>query len=78
VNYWPFALLMIVQRKVMLFRLIIPKIMVGGRSGSNKRQAPNYRLEPWQRRRLAIEKAAELARKSPKYFNYKLNTFDKK
>ena len=43
----------------------------------NRRKAPNYRLEPWQRRRLAIEKAEELARKSPKYFNYKLNTFDK-
>lgn len=41
------------------------------------RQAPNYRLEPWQRRWLAIEKAEELARKSPKYFNYKLNTLNK-
>ena len=51
--------------------------MVGGRSGNNKRQASNYRLEPWQRRWLAIEKAAELARKSPKYFNYKLNTLNK-
>lgn len=51
--------------------------MVGGQNGNNRRQAPNYRLEPWQRRRLAIEKAAELARKSPKYFNYKLNTFNK-
>ena len=40
------------------------------------RRAPNYRLEPWQRRWLAIEKAAELARKSPKYFNYKLNTLN--
>ena len=46
-------------------------------SSYNRRQAPNYRLEPWQRRRLAIEKAEELARKSPKYFNYKLNTFIK-
>ena len=46
-------------------------------SSYNRRQAPNYRLEPWQRRRLAIEKAEELARKSPKYFNYKLNTFSK-
>lgn len=43
---------------------------------SSRRQAPNYRLEPWQRRRLAIEKAEELARKSPKYFNYKLNTLN--
>lgn len=51
--------------------------MDGFRSGNNRRQAPKYRLEPWQRRRLAIEKAAELARKSPKYFNYKLNTFIK-
>lgn len=51
--------------------------MDGFKNGSVKRQAPNYRLEPWQRRWLAIEKAAELARKSPKYFNYKLNTFDK-
>lgn len=40
------------------------------------RQTPNYRLESWQRRWLAIEKAAELARKSPKYFNYKLNTLN--
>lgn len=47
--------------------------MVGERSGKNRRQALNFRLEPWQRQRLAIEKAAELARKSPKYFNYKLN-----
>jgi hypothetical protein len=45
-------------------------------SYSSRRQAPNYRLEPWQRRRLAIEKAEELARKSPKYFNYKLNTLN--
>lgn len=47
--------------------------MVGLRSGNNKRQALNYRLEPWQRQRLAIEKAEEIARKSSKYFNYKLN-----
>ena len=46
-------------------------------SSYNSSQAPNYRLEPWQRRRLAIEKAEELARKSPKYFNYKLNTLNK-
>lgn len=51
--------------------------MDGFRNGNNRRQAPNYRLEPWQRRRLAIEKAEELARKSPKYFNYKLNTLNK-
>ena len=51
--------------------------MVGGQNGNNRRQAPNYRLEPWQRRWLAIEKAADLARKSPKYFNYKLNTLNK-
>ena len=57
--------------------LITPRNMDGFRNGNNRRQAPNYRLEPWQRRRLAIEKAEELARKSPKYFNYKLNTFDK-
>lgn len=47
--------------------------MVGGQSGNNRRKARNYRFEPWQRQRLAIEKAAELARKSPKFFNYKLN-----
>lgn len=47
--------------------------MAGFRNGSNRRQALNYRLEPWQRQRLAIEKAADRARKSPKYFNYKLN-----
>lgn len=51
--------------------------MVGGQNGNNRRQTPNYRLESWQRRWLAIEKAAELARKSPKYFNYKLNTLNK-
>lgn len=49
----------------------------GINSSYNRRQAPNFRLEPWQRRRLAIEKAADLARKSPKYFNYKLNTLNK-
>lgn len=47
--------------------------MAGERSGNNRRQALNYRLEPWQRQRLAIEKAEGIARKSPKYFNYKLN-----
>lgn len=46
-------------------------------SSSSRRKAPNYRLEPWQRQRLAIEKAEDLARKSPKYFNYKLNTLNK-
>ena len=51
--------------------------MDGFRYGNTRRLAPNYRLEPWQRRRLAIEKAEELARKSPKYFNYKLNTLNK-
>lgn len=51
--------------------------MDGFRNSNARRQAPNYRLEPWQRRRLAIEKAEELARKSPKYFNYKLNTLNK-
>lgn len=49
----------------------------GVNSSYNRRKAPNYRLEPWQRRWLAIEKAADLARKSPKFFNYKLNTFNK-
>lgn len=48
--------------------------MAGERSGNNRRQALNYRLEPWQRQRLAIEKAADRARKSPKFFNYKLNS----
>lgn len=57
--------------------LMTPKNMDGFRNGNVRRQAPNYRLEPWQRRWLAIEKAAELARKSPKYFNYKLNTLNK-
>lgn len=47
--------------------------MVGSRSGNNRRKALNYRLEPWQRQRLAIEKAADRARQSSKYFNYKLN-----
>lgn len=50
--------------------------MDGFRNGNNRRKASNYHLEPWKRRRLAIEKAADLARKSPKYFNYKLNTFN--
>lgn len=47
--------------------------MVGEKSGNYRRKAPNYRLEPWQRQRLAIEKAADRARQSSKYFNYKLN-----
>lgn len=51
--------------------------MDGFRNGNARRQAPNYRLEPWQRRRLAIEKAEELARKSTKYFHFKLNTLNK-
>lgn len=57
--------------------LMTPKNMDGFRNGNVRRQAPNFRLEPWQRQRLAIEKAADLARKSPKYFNYKLNTLFK-
>lgn len=57
--------------------LMTLKNMDGFRSGNNRHKARNYRFEPWQRQRLAIEKAAELARKSPKYFNYKLNTFIK-
>lgn len=47
--------------------------MDGSRSGNNRHKALNYRLEPWQRQRLAIEKAEDRARQSSKYFNYKLN-----